>query len=129
MADDLYKSCFYDFHWSSAVGQYISASAGNLIRELTRRGYVLHYVVDNTQPAARVLDVLAVVSAVFQAAGLMVTGPVLMAIELMKRDNNQSRDAAALAEYRNEGHFVADKLVERCHLRAPPLGLSEHRPR
>ncbi|QZT57905.1 hypothetical protein JN084_04650 [Mycolicibacterium austroafricanum] len=116
MVDDLYKSSFCDLRWSSGVGQYIEASAGAVLQELTRRGYVLHYVIDNTQPAANQLDTVAGASAVLRAAGLVVTGPQLMALELMKRDDVENRDAAAVARYRDEGHFVADKMIERCHV-------------
>lgn len=116
MVDDLYKSSFCDLKWSSGVGQYIEASAGAVLQELTRRGYVLHDVIDNTQPAANQLNALAGASAFLRAAGLLVTGPQLVALELMERDGVETRDAAAVARYRDEGHYVADKVIERCHL-------------
>lgn len=115
MVDDLYKSCFCDFGWNASVAQYISATAGPVLRELTRRGYVLHDVINNTQSEATLFGTVINVSAVFRSAGLLITGPVLMALELMERDGRQSRDPAAIRNYREEGHFVANKLIERCH--------------
>ncbi len=116
MVDDLYKSYFCDVRWSSVIGQYIEASAGAVLQELTRRGYVLHDVIDNTQPADRQLNTLAGADAFLRAAGLLVTGPQLMALELMERDGVQTRDAATVARYRDEGHFLADRMIERCHV-------------
>ncbi|MGE2736084.1 hypothetical protein [Mycolicibacterium vaccae] len=116
MVDDLYKSCFHEFRWSPGVGHYVGATAGTFLDELAGRGYVLHYVIDNIQTEDRILDVLGTVRAVIAAAGLMVTGPQLMALELMDRTDGQSRDVNAMAGYRAEGHYLADMLVQRCHL-------------
>lgn len=115
MVDDLHKSCFREFRWSSAVDQYIGATAGTFTQELTRRGYALHYVVDNTQREDSFADVPDCASAIFSSAGMLVTGPQAMAFELMDRADRQPRDVTALARYRDEGHFVADKLIDRCH--------------
>ena len=115
MVDDLYKSCFHGLRWSFPAAQYISASAGAVLHELTQRGYVLHLVIDNTQSATTQLQILNVASTAYLAAGLLVTGPQLMALELIERDNEQIRDAAALARYRDEGHHVANMMIERCH--------------
>ncbi|BBX18677.1 hypothetical protein MDUV_35370 [Mycolicibacterium duvalii] len=115
MVDDLYKSCVHGIRWSITAGRYVSASAGAVLHELTRRGYVLHVVIDNTRSAVTQLETLEVVSTVYLAAGLMVTGPQLMALELMERDNEQERDAAAVARYREEGHHVANMMIARCH--------------
>lgn len=116
MVDDMYKSCFNQFSWSPGVGQYIGATAGTFMEELSRRGYVLHYVIDNIQTEAQITDVLEIVRAVFVAAAMMVTGPQLMALELMARADGQPRDATAMAGYRDEGHYLANTLVQRCHL-------------
>ncbi len=116
MVDDLYKSSFCDARWSSVVGHYIEASAGAVLQELTRRGYVLHDVIDNMQPATNQLNTLAGAAAFLRAAGLLVTGSQLMALELMERDGVHTRDAAAVARYRDEGHFLADRMIERCHV-------------
>ncbi|QZY47237.1 hypothetical protein [Mycolicibacterium austroafricanum] len=77
---------------------------------------MLHDAIDNTQPAVRQLDTLAGATVFLRAAGLLVTGPQLMALELMERDGIQTRDAAAVARYHNEGQFLADRMIERCHV-------------
>jgi hypothetical protein len=49
MVDDLYRSFFYQFRWDRGVPDYIAATAGVVVGELVRRGFVLQYV---TPPAA-----------------------------------------------------------------------------
>lgn len=115
MVEDLYKSCFYEFRWSAGVEQYIAATAAGFTHELTRRGYVLHYVIDNTEIEGRLAASLSNVSAVFATAGLVVASPQLMGLELMERADHQPREVTALARYRDEGHFVANNLVTHCH--------------
>ena len=43
------------------------------------------------------------------------TGPQLMALELMQRADHRPRDVTAIPLYREEGHDVADRLIARCH--------------
>jgi hypothetical protein len=115
MVDDLYKSYFYQFRWDRAVHDYIAATAGVLVGELARRGFVLHYVVDSTQSEAVLGERLTYVPAVFEVAGLFVTGPQLMALELMERLDHRPKDVTPIPLYRVEGHEMADKLIARCH--------------
>jgi hypothetical protein len=115
MVDDLYKSYFYQFRWDRAVHDYIAATAGVVVGELVQRGFVLHYVVDSTQPEAELDEKLTYIPAVFEAADLFVTGPQLMALELMQQLDHRPRDVTAIPLYRGEGHKVADELIARCH--------------
>ena len=115
MIEDLYKSYFHLFRWSPGVHDYIAATAGVFIEELAQRGFVLHYVIDSTQPEAELDDKLTYIPAVFQAAGLMVTGPQLMALELMQKVDHRRRVVTAIPFYRAQGHEMADELIARCH--------------
>lgn len=115
MVEDLYKSCFNEFRWSPGVPDYLAATAGVLVQELEQRGLVLHYVIDNVRSAGDLGPALAMVSAPFQAAGMWVTGPQLMALELMESADQRSREVTAIPSYRDEGHYLADRLIERCH--------------
>ncbi|WP_235732780.1 hypothetical protein [Mycolicibacterium septicum] len=126
MVEDLYKSCSHGFRWSSGVGQYISATAQTFVGELTRRAYVLHYVIDNVQPDSTLDETLATATAVFASAGLMVCGPQLMAFELMERTDHQPRDVAALPRRRALRRQPVGRTLPS---RASPLGLSQSRPR
>ena len=115
MVDDLHKSYFHGFRWTPGVPDYIAATAGVVLDELTRRGFVLHHVIDNVELAARLDERLTSLPAVFAAAGLKVTGPQLMALTVMERADGHARDVAAIPQYRDEGHHVADLFIERCH--------------
>lgn len=115
MIEDLYKSYFCQFRWSDGVHEYIAATAGVFMHELAQRGFVLHYVVDNTQSEANLSEMFAYLPAVFQAAGLLVTGPQLMALDLMEKLDHRPRDVDAIPLYREEGHYVANQLIARCH--------------
>lgn len=118
LVDDLYKSCFsysHPFRWSVGVHDYIAATAGVFIHELAQGGFVLHYVIDSTQPEDELDVKLTYVPALFQAAGLFVTGPQLMALELMQQLDDHPRDVTAIPSYRAEGHDMADQLIARCH--------------
>ena len=89
--------------------------SGVFLQELKQRGFVLHYVIDNIQTEDNLDEMLTFVPAVFQSAGLLVTGPQVMALELMQRIDNRPRDIAAIPQYRDEGHRVADMLITECH--------------
>jgi hypothetical protein len=115
MIDDLYKSYFNQFRWSAGVHNYIEATAGEVVAELARRGFVLHYVVDSTAPETELDEKLTFIPAVFEAAGLLVTGPQLMALEAMEKIDHRSKDVTAIPFYRAEGHAMADELIARCH--------------
>ena len=114
MAEDLFKSYFNQFAWGPSVHAYIAATAGEVLKELTRRGFVLHYVVDNTLGHADLVEVLTYMPQLFEAAGLAVTGPQLMAGELMEHDN-LPKDIERIPEYRDRGHAAADELVSTWH--------------
>lgn len=115
MVDDLYRSYFNRFRWSPGVRAYIAASAGTLALELARRGFTLHYVIDNTQTEDRLEEALTWLPQVFDAAGLMTVGPQLMALEVMEKIENRPRDVAAIPQFLAEGHDLADQLITRCH--------------
>ncbi|WP_051578466.1 hypothetical protein [Mycolicibacterium mageritense] len=115
MVDDLYKSLFYGFRWSGGVYDYIASTAGQVVKELVNRGFVLHYVVDSVQSQADLAERLAFLPGVFEAAGFKVTGPQLMAMELMQRVDGKPGDLSVIPAYREEGHHVADMFIARCH--------------
>ena len=115
MVDDLYKSFFREFRWSSGVADYIADSAGVFMHAFTERGFVLNYVVDNTESEADLAEVLTYVPEVFQAAGLRVVGPQLMALEIMERTEGQPRDVSAIPSLIDEGQRLAEEFVTQCH--------------
>lgn len=115
MVDDLYKSYFHEFRWTSGVQDYIEATAGVFMEVLAERGFVLHFVVDSTQPNSALDELLTFLPGPFAAAGFLVTGPQLMALRLMEQQDGRTPDVNLIADYRQEGHDVADRLVAQCH--------------
>jgi hypothetical protein len=115
MINDVHKSCFHEFRWSPGVHDYIAATTGAVVGELARRGFALHYVVDNAVTELQLAEQLTYLPAIFGAAGLHVTGPQLMALEVMAEIDHLSKDVAAIPRYRAEGHAMADQLITRCH--------------
>ena len=112
--EDLFKSCFNDFRWSPGVPAYVAATAGEVMKELTQRGFVLHYVIDNTVGNANLAEVLEYMPQLFETARLAMTGPQLMAGVLMAQDG-LPRETSRIPEYRDRGHAAADELVGRWH--------------
>lgn len=116
MVEDLYRSFFRGFCWTPGVHDYIAATAGAITEELTRRGFVLHYVVDATQGDGNLAQMLAYLPAVFEAAGLAVIGPQLVAMDLLVQSDEQpTTGIAAIQRYRDEGHAIADEVIARWH--------------
>jgi hypothetical protein len=115
MAEDLYKSLFGEFWWSDDVEYYIAGSAGVFIHELAQRGFVLHYVIDNSATEAQLPVFLTYVPAIFRAAGMFVTGPQLAALDIME-NQGRPRDMAAIPAVPIAlAKTLADGLVTRCH--------------
>lgn len=113
-AEDVYKSFFHEFYWGQSVADYLGATAGVVVQELERRGVALHYIIDNSLGDADSHVLFTVLTQVFGAAGLFVTGPQVMALYLMEQAG-QPCDVDAIPLYRAEGQLLADGLIERCH--------------
>jgi hypothetical protein len=116
MVDDIYKSFFQDFGWSRGIHAYLQATAGTVIEELQRRGFVLHYVVDATEGGANLQTMVDYLPEVFMAAGLAVVGPQLADRQLMRQiETEPSEDLTAIKPYLAEGQMMADEVVARWH--------------
>lgn len=114
MVEDIYKSFFRDFVWSPGVHDYLVATAEPVVDEIARRGFALHYIVDATQPDENLATMLAHLPAVFQAAGLAVVGPQLIAVELLQRaEGHPPPDMASIQRYRADGYAIANEVITR----------------
>lgn len=114
MAEDLYKSLFGGFRWDRDVADYIAASAGVFMDEFSQRGFVLHDIIDNSVSESDLPVMLTYIPAIFRSAGMFVTGPQLMALEIMEH-SGKDKDIAAMPPYIGEGNRVADEVIRRCH--------------
>lgn len=116
MVEDIYKSFFRGFEWSSGVHDYVHATGQPVIAELGRRGFALHYVIDATPGAASLDMMLEYLPRVFRAAGLAVVGPQLAALRLLIQETGEPpADIRDIQRYRHDGHALADDVVIRWH--------------
>ena len=116
MVEDLFKSTFRWDQWTPGMHDYIAATATVVVQELARRGFVLHYVIDNTQGDANLAAMLTHLPPVFGAAGLAVIGPQLVAADLLiEAEGQPPAEIAAIQRYRDDGHAIADAVVSQWH--------------
>lgn len=116
MVEDVYKSFFREFAWTPGVHDYLAATGPAVIEEIARRGFVLHYVVDATQPPQNLATMLEYLPGVFRAAGLAVVGPQIVAVEMFKHEQGgPPADITEIQRYRDDGLIVADQVVQRWH--------------
>jgi len=116
MVEDLYKSFFREFVWTPGVHDYIAATGPVVVDELSHRGFTVNYVVDTTQPDENLAVMLEYLPGVFQAAGLAVIGPQIVAVEIFKHvEGHPPTDMAAIQRYRDDGHAMANELIRRWH--------------
>lgn len=116
MVEDVYKSLFREFEWTPGVHDYLCATGQPVIAELARRGFVLHYVIDATQPDVNIATMLGYLPGVFRAAGLAAIGPQLAALTFFtENEGRKPEDIRDIQRYRSDGHAVADAVVTRWH--------------
>ena len=122
MVDDIYKSFFRFTGFSKGVLDYLAATAGEVVREMQRRGLVLHYVVDATQGEANLQTLLRYAPSMFQASGFGVIGPQLAARELVRvaEGADAAFSVAAMQSRRDEGHAMADQVITEWHAERKP---------
>lgn len=118
MIDDLYKAGDAAEIWDGALEQYIAASAGTFSRAIAARGYLIHYLVDNSFENSdfgmqRPLELYPVW---FRAAGFAYLCPQLFALRLMENDGISRPDyIATLPRYIREARHVTHQAIEQCH--------------
>lgn len=115
MVENLFKTFVFGFNWTPGFADYVAVSGRSILDELSQRGYTLHYVLDATQSAEKLEMMLTYLPAFYQAAGLLVTGPQLMALEILDKLETRGRDNAGIPYAIKEGLDVAERLIMRCH--------------
>jgi hypothetical protein len=113
LVEDLYKSANRLTSLDDTPLQYLQASAAPYFRALTRRGYTVHYFIDNTFSR---LDGPALAFPLwFRAASLVYLCPQEIAATSFEKDKPQSDWPALVSKYSVDGRSVADELMDRCH--------------
>ena len=118
MVDDLYKSANNTAAFDEGIRQYLGASAGVFSALFSKRGYVIHYIVDNefSNTEIGVERPLGLFPLWFRASGLAYICPQELALHLMKADGiNRSEFCLKLSQYVREARYVSDKVLDSCH--------------
>ena len=119
MSEDLYKAAnraptLFD----ETVQQYLTSSAGVFCKALMKRGFVIHYIIDNEfektfDGMVRPLDLY---QGWFQAAGLIYVCPQSIALEIMTQDRHErSEYFNLLPAFADEARDVANDVLDQCH--------------
>ena len=115
VVDDLYRAACSIDRWDSALGDYLSASAGILASLLWQRDLEVQYLVDNRwEDMARPVDLFP---AWYEACGFVYVCPQVLLLELSGADQPApGLDPAVLeAAHIIEARLLATELVARCH--------------
>ena len=118
MIDDLYKAANYTVLWDEAISLYLEASAGTFCELLKKRGYLFHYIADNTFPSNWVdfKRPVFIFSKWFNSAGIKYVCPQEAAMFLMKKDKIDEKDYFAnLSRYIREAQLVSEEIIKMCH--------------
>ena len=116
MAEDLYRSAVAMKTWDDAVAQYLASSVSPVCAELSRRGLVLRYVVDNsfTQDELGLRGPTVFFPKWYAAAGILYICPQEAAVKMMEVDGHLDAEAPLqLSRYIEEGRLIAGDLLSR----------------
>ena len=118
MVEDLYKTLNKSIiYLSDSVLQYLQNSAGTFCELLTKKGCVIHYIIDNTfEPTEKGMAYpLKLYKQWFYAAGLLYICPQQIAFDIMEKDDNQEKYFELLPQYIADARLIANMLIDRCH--------------
>ena len=113
IVEDLYKAGCQRSYIDEPLLQYLEASTAPYFRELSERGYTVHYFIDNTWDR---LDGPALAFPVwFGAASLIYICPQQIACHAFEKDRPQEEWPALVARYSGRARDVANQIADRCH--------------
>lgn len=117
MTEDIYKAANRDVvSFGETAFKYLSASAGTFCHLLSKRGFSIHYLVDNTyeQSAWGMTKPFRIYEPWFNAVGFVYICPQKIALDMMQ-PNDLDQYFVRLPQYIREARDLADALIMRCH--------------
>lgn len=117
MVDDLYKFVSDEVLMDRVLFAYLDAFARTFTETVRERGYVIHYVVENSFSGVDFLmrGPFDLFPKVFNAAGLVYVCPHQLALRLMQADGVAAPNySSAIAGYIDEARALADRLLNQC---------------
>jgi hypothetical protein len=121
-AEDLYKAASVMSRWDSAIRAFLEASGGTFCDQLQKRGYAIHYVIDNAfeNTPVGMAGPIEWYPRWFRAAGLVYVCPQAVACMLMAEDGvPETAMYEQMFRYIREARAVAHDAVRH--------GQREHR--
>jgi hypothetical protein len=114
IADDLYKAANEIRIYDPYISNYLEASAGTFFKLLKKRGYFIHYIVNNSfsdlQRPLHLFDLW------YLSAGMKYVCPHKLALSLMETDGLDEKDFSVnLLDYIVEAEYVTEKIIDLCH--------------
>ncbi len=117
MIEDIYKTVASALIYDQALLDYLSASAVTFCNSLRQRGYIIHYIVDNTfdRDELHIQGPLDYFPDIFRAAGFVYICPQQITGTLMDEDNIQrEKYFEELPHYIAEARDASNMVVEKC---------------
>lgn len=118
MTEDLYRAANRDVvSFGGTTFQYMNVSAGSFCRLLAKRGFSIHYLVDNTyeQSVWGMTKPLKIYEPWFKAAGFIYVCPQLIALKAMELHEPNDKYFTLLPRYIKEARDIAEAIIMRCH--------------
>lgn len=112
IVDDLYKALSKRTYFDEPLLQYLTATGGPFFKELTARGYTVHYFIDNVWQ--RLEGPAIAFKMWFSAAGLFYICPQEIACNDFEKDRPRDEWPALVARHVVTARIVAKDLVNRC---------------
>ena len=115
LVDDLYKF-LNEVLVATTLFEYVDAFGRTFTDALRKRGYVIHFIVDNQFTRNDILfqGAFDLFKKVFNAAGFVYICPQLIGMQLMQADGINDDFLASMPRYINEARYLSDKLVTEC---------------
>ena len=115
MIEDIYKTVTSTLSYDQALLDYLSASAGTFCDLLRQRGYIIHYIVDNTFESddLHMQGPIKYFPNIFRSAGFVYICPQQIARTLMDEDHiGSEKYFEELHRYIAEARDVSSMVVE-----------------
>jgi hypothetical protein len=113
VVQDLYKAVCARTYLDEPLLQYLTASCQPYFQELSQRGYVVQYLIDNTWER---LDGPAIAFPIwFAAAAMLYICPQHIACRAFEKDSPQEEWPALVSKNIAAAREVAGQLVDRCN--------------
>jgi hypothetical protein len=117
MCEDFYRSLNRPtIRLDNSLMQYIHASCGSFCEILAKRGFAIHYLIDNAfeETEFGMTYPLQAFPLLFRGAGLVYLCPQHLAFEMITHDKKENF-FDHLPQYIGKARLVASELVKKCH--------------